>query len=206
MKKTWLTAVSVAGVLGTGSAAVMAGAAMNAGSHSTSDTSALGISLPRSTVYQVGAAARIEVTEAGGVISVISATPTSGWTVTSTSGAGPTATVVLTDGNQIVTFTASMVAGTIHAEVTAALSPAPSIVVVPDSTTAPAVVIQDPGNQASDPNAAQAPVVGPTSNSPITGASTTGASHAGANSKVGTTSQHNDDVDSEDESEESNDD
>ena len=194
MKKTWLTAVSVAGVLGTGSAAVMAGA----GLHPPSQLFTAGISLPRSTVYQVGTAARIEVTEAAGMISIISATPTSGWTVRSTSGAGSVVTVVLTDGTQVVTFTASMAGGTVHADVTSALSPAPAIAIVPAATIAPAVVA---------PAAAQAPLVTPSEGQPITAASTTGESKAGASSRVGTTSQHDDDDnESDDQGVDSNDD
>jgi hypothetical protein len=200
MKRTWLTAVSVAGVLGTGSAAVMAGAAMNAGSASPTNAPVPDISVPRSAVYQVGAAARIEVSDASGVLSIVSTNVGTGWTVVSTSAPGATASVVLTDGAQLVTFTASTVAGTVHATVTSALVAAPE-------TTAPAIVSQDPGAVTLEPIPAIPPVVAASGTQAIGGASTSGASDSGHQSKLGTSSHHNDDDnESDDEGSDSNDD
>lgn len=200
MKRTWLTAVSVAGVLGTGSAAVMAGAAINAASTAPTNAPVPDISVPRNAVYQVGAAARIEVSDSSGVLSIVSTTVGMGWTAVSTSAPGATASVVLTDGTQLVTFTASTVAGAVHATVTSALVAAPD-------TTAPAIVSQDPGVVTLEPIPAIPPAVAASGTQAIGGASTTGASDSEQQSKLGTSSHHNDDDnESEDEGSDGNDD
>ncbi len=174
MKKTWLTAVSIAGVLGTGSAAVMAGAVMNAGSSAATAApvpQANGSSVaPRTVVYAVGDAARVTLASAGGVLTVVSTEVDTGWSVVSTSNAGPTVTVQLSDATRVVTFTATASGDGVKASVTAALvtpstdaAPAstpklieqtvPAPVVAPlvhgDDTDAPAPLPAQPGARAS---------------------------------------------------------
>jgi hypothetical protein len=179
----------------------MAGAAINGGSTAPAQAPVPGISLPHSIAYQVGSAARIEVTEAGGVISIISATPATGWSVVSTSGAGPTATVVLTDGTQNVTFIASMLNGTVHTDVSSTLAPAPAIAAVP-----PVVVVQEPSTQAPSPTSAQPPAAAPATNAPVGAAATTSPSKSGAQVTSGTSHHNDDDNESDDEGGDSNDD
>ena len=136
MKKSWLTAVSVVGALSTGSAVVMAGTVINSGSSPQTAAPVPELTAPQTSVYQVGNAARISLSSAGGIITVISATPDAGWSVVSTSPAAPSVAVTLTDNTQVVTFAASMVNGEVQTTVSAALVGAPPIPATPP-TAAP---------------------------------------------------------------------
>ncbi|CAB4879576.1 unannotated protein [freshwater metagenome] len=170
MKKTWLTAVSVAGVLGTGSAAMMASAVMNAGSTSPNTAPVPGQNgadtpAPRTVVYSVGDAAHITLSSAGGVLSVISTEPSVGWSVVSTSQAGPTVTVQLTDGMRLVTFTATSNGEQVNASVAAAfMTPTsdgttvstPELIEQTNATTGPTVSAPWNHNESEAPAPAQA--------------------------------------------------
>ena len=138
MRKTWLSAISIVGVLGTGSAAVLAGAVMNNGLTVPSSAPVLDINSPGTAVYQVGDAARIEVSAQGGIATIASAVASStSWQITSISSPGAIATVVLTGPTQIVTFTATAVGNDVQASVSATATTTAALQVVPDPATAP---------------------------------------------------------------------
>lgn len=212
MKKTWLTAVSVAGVLGTGSAAVLAGAVMNVASSAPTAAplpQAYGSAArsPRTVVYTVGDAAQVTLSSAGGVLTVISTEAHSGWSVVSTSAAGPTVTAQLTDDIRLVTFTATANGDDVQASVTAAFvtpttegspAPAPELIKQPapapvvaaplhgDNSDAPAPLPAQPGLRtphSDEPTATAAEPESDVSPAPVKTppATTTAPSHAGAN-------------------------
>ncbi|MEI7619312.1 MAG: hypothetical protein WCK14_11880 [Actinomycetota bacterium] len=201
MKKSWLTAVSVVGALGTGSAVVMAGAVMNSGSNPQSSAPVPDLTAPHTAVYQVGSAARISLSSAGGTITVISVTPNAGWSLVSTSPAASSVTVTLTDSTQIVTFIASSVAGEIQTSVTATL--AAGLAASPDAT-APSIVIQQPGDLGSEPNSAVPPTFAPNQSRTVGAVSTT--SQSSSTSHAGSGTWKNDNHESNDEGNEANDD
>ena len=202
MKKSWLTAVSVVGALGTGSAVVMAGAVINSGSNPQTAAPVPELSAPRTSVYQVGNAARIALSSAGEIITVISATPDAGWSVVSTSPAAASVAVTLTDNTQVVTFTASMVSGEVQTAVSANL--AAGIPATPDAT-APSIVIQQPGDLGAGPNPATPPTFAPNQSGTLGAASTTSPSSSTPHANSGTWNDDDDDND-DDEGYEENDD
>ena len=201
MKKSWLTAVSVVGALGTGSAVVMAGAVINSGSNHQTSAPVPELTMPRTSVYQVGDAARISLSSAGGIITVISATPDAGWSVVSTSPAAASVAVTLTDNAQVVTFTASMVSGEVQTAVSATL--AAGIPATPDAT-APSIVIQQPGDLGAEPNPATPPTFAPNQSGTVGATSTTSPSSSTPHASSGT--WNDDDHESNDEGYEENDD
>jgi len=201
MKKSWLTAVSVLGALGTGSAVVMAGAVINSGSNPQTAAPVPELSAPRTSVYQVGNAARIALSSAGEIITVISATPNAGWSVVSTSPAAASVAVTLTDNTQVVTFTASMVSGEVQTAVSATL--AAGIPATPDAT-APSIVIQQPGDLGAGPNPATPPTFAPSQSGTVGAASTTSPSSSTPHANSGT--WNDDDHENNDEGYEENDD
>ena len=201
MKKSWLTAVSVVGALGTGSAVVMAGAVINSGSNHQTSAPVPELTMPRTSVYQVGDAARISLSSAGGIITVISATPDAGWSVVSTSPAAASVAVTLTDNTQVVTFAASMVSGEIQTSVSATL--AAGLAAAPDAT-APSIVIQQPGDLGARPLPATPPTAAPTQSRTTDAATTTSPSTSTPGASSGT--WNDDDDNDDDEGYEDNDD
>jgi hypothetical protein len=200
MNRTWITALTVATVAGSGAA--FAGVVAN-----TNDTPAAaqplpainpqsalmqvqtkpGVTTPTRTLnYQVGNAGVATLTIANGALTVDNAVVSTGWTMTSASAPGTHVDVQFTDGTQVVTFGADLVGNdvvvvsitNVAAEVPVTTAPATTAPAQPSPiavthTTFPAATSPRPAAPA--PTVAPAPAV----QQPPAAAATTAPSGSG---------------------------
>jgi hypothetical protein len=172
MNRAWVTSLTIAGVVGTGGAA-MAGltdsgtapldpapAALIAAAviGDTTSTTAPSASV---ITYQVGPAGTITISYSATGATVTEATPAAGWTVTGASAVGNHVEILFTDAAQTVTFGADLVNGELVPAVSSmpvagAPTPAPIAVTVIGSSSTPT------GTQPTLPAPAVAPTVAPT--------------------------------------------
>lgn len=147
----------------------MAGAVMNIGSSAPTaapvpQVQSASVGAPHTVVYTVGDAARVTLSSAGGVLTVISSEASAAWSVVSISVAGPTVTVQLTDGIRVVTFTATASGDDVKASVTAAFvtpstdaepAPTPELIEQPVPTPVVAPSARGENSEAKAPLPAQ---------------------------------------------------
>jgi hypothetical protein len=156
MQRTWITGLTLAGVLGTGGAA-FAGMALTHTDGSSVEAQAPGATLgtlatSTATTYRLGDAGLATLDSAGGTITITGVEPSVGWTVVSSSNPGLHVELSLTDTVQVLQMTADLVDGRIVASLTStatnttaapapasAPAPAPATPVVLVPTTRPAV-------------------------------------------------------------------
>jgi hypothetical protein len=158
VNRAWLTALTLAGVAGTGSAAF-------AGSVATHDAQATPAVQPqlvsglsattqaRHTTYQVSGVGSVTLASTNGSITVAGTSVASGWTVAGASGAGSDVQVRFTDGRTIVTFHASLQTGGIAVALSS--TPVPGTT---NTTAAPppvSVVVATPATPAAPPTTHQ---------------------------------------------------
>jgi hypothetical protein len=139
MQRAWITGLTLAGVLGTGGAAFAGmslthtdGAAVEAQSPgATAGTMATSTA----TTYRVGDAGLVTLDSAGGIITITSIEPSTGWTVLARTNPGVHLELSLTDTVQVLQVTADLVDGHIVASLTSAGA---NTSVAPDPASAPA--------------------------------------------------------------------
>ena len=157
MKRSWITALTLATVAGSGGAfaGVVAGsgdAPANAEPTAVANQAAFVVAGPpttpaRTISYQVGAAGTATLTAANGSLTIDSAMASAGWVVTTASGAGAHVDAQFTDGTELVSFGADLVGDAI----------------VVSLTNVPAVA---PVAEAAQPAVAQAPAQAYTTSQP----------------------------------------
>lgn len=209
MNRSWITALTLATVAGSGGAfagivagntdtpAVAQQPTANQGMFLRTESPA---TPGRTLSYQVGAAGTATLTIGNGSLVIDNAVADTGWTVTSASGAGTHVDAQFTDGTQLVTFAADLVGtdvvvvslSNVPAAAPATTVPAESISVEVATNTARAHATTTSQPQPATPPATAAPAAV----QPPTTSATTAPSGSGAT---------NDDGDNEHE-EESNDD
>jgi hypothetical protein len=194
MNRTWITALTVATVAGSGAA--FAGVVAN-----TNDTPAAAQPLPavnpqsalmqvqatpgattptRTLNYQVGTAGVATLTIANGALTVDNAVVNTGWTMTSASAPGTHVEVQFTDGTQVVTFGADFAGNdVVVVSVTNVAVEAPATTA--PATTAPAQPSPIAVTHTTYPArpAAPAPTVAPAVQQPPAAAATTAPSGSG---------------------------
>ncbi len=146
MNKQLLTGLTIVGV------AASAGVAYAGVSviHSASAEDAPASTAPaqpvtRTIVYQVGGAGQVTINVAGDNLAVNGSAAAAGWSVVAASATGTHAEVQFTDGAQLVTFSADLVADDIAVSVTNSEAPGATtvptgpidVVVISDSNTPP---------------------------------------------------------------------
>jgi hypothetical protein len=145
MQRAWITGLTVAGVVGTGGAA-FAGMSLTHTDGGTveaqSPAATASTALSTSTTYRLGDAGLVTLDSAGGVITVTSVVPASGWTLVASSAPGVHVEVSLTDTVQVVQMSADLVDGRIVASLNASatsttLAPAPEPAAAPAAVQAP---------------------------------------------------------------------
>ena len=171
MNRSWITAVTLATVAGSGAA--FTGVVAN--SHDApAKAEALTPVVPealvrtdpttttpaRSLNYQVGAAGVANLSIANGALTVNSATASAGWTLVSSSGPGTHIDVQFSDGTQVVTFVADLVGNdVVVVSVTNAADPAAvAMTPAPETTVAVTQPAQPTlGRTTAQPQAARPP-------------------------------------------------
>lgn len=171
MNRSWITAVTLATVAGSGAA--FTGVVANSHDPAPAKAEALTPVAPQALVrteptatspgrslnYQVGAAGTATLTIANGSLTVNSATASAGWTLVSSSGPGTHIDVQFSDGTQLVTFGADLVGNdVVVVSLTNAADPA-AVVLAPAPTT---VAVTEPapltlGQTTAQPQAAMPP-------------------------------------------------
>lgn len=153
MNKNWITGLTLASVVGTGGAAF---AGMRATTHDSvqaageTPTSATATTVAGTSASYVAAeAGLVNVSLAGGVITVDSTVPNSGWSVVSFTAPGAHVEVVFTDGTRSITFVADVVDGQIHAEVADTTPTTSTVAPVTSATPAPQPTVLVPSTQPS---------------------------------------------------------
>jgi hypothetical protein len=208
MNRSWVTAVTLATVAGSGAAFT----GVIANSHDAPiKAEALTPVIPQALVrtdvattapthtlnYQVGAAGVTNLTIAGGSLTVNSATASAGWTLVSTSGPGTHVDVQFSDGAQLVTFGADLV-GTdvVVVSLTNAAHPA-AVVLAPEP--APTTAVTEPaaptlGQTTAQPQAAMPPTTAAPAKAPApVKAATTAPSGSGDDGSDDGQKESNDD-------------
>ena len=149
MQRAWITGLTLAGVLGTGGAAFAGmsithtdGNSVEAQAPALASDTTLGTS---ATTYRLGNAGTVTISVTGGAITIVSAEPAAGWTLVGSSVPGTHVEVQLSDGTQVLTFSADLVDGAAVAALAAAPSaaaapaaPAPATQAAPAIAAAPA--------------------------------------------------------------------
>jgi hypothetical protein len=196
MNRSWITAVTLATVAGSGAA--FTGVVAN--SHDApAKAEALTPVAPQALVrtdpttstparslnYQVGAAGIANLSIANGALTVNSATASAGWTLVSLSGPGTHVDVQFSDGTQLVTFAADL-AGSDVVVVSLTNTADPSAVVLAPEPAPMTVAVAQPaptlGQTTAQPQAAKpATTVAPTQAPAVVRAATTAPSGSGAN-------------------------
>ena len=124
MNKFWISTISAAGTLGTAGAAFAGVNAIEqldaAPSTATTIDAAPSDSTERTISYQIGAAGIVTVTVHDGVLTVVDVVAADGWSVVGATAPGVHVEVQLSDGLQVVTFGADLVAGDVAVTLTTA--------------------------------------------------------------------------------------
>jgi len=174
MNKAWITGITVASVAGTGGAAF---ATMQANTHQDSASAAAPQITAAATSttdgtqtyeFQAGPAGIVHLSATNNVLTVVSALPSAGWTLLDYTSPAGHVEARLTDGQQIVTFSADIV----NRQVTAGIESAPT------PTTAAPVTTAAPTTAAPVTTPAPQPAVPPEVLTPITQAPTPGYTSA----------------------------
>ena len=208
MNKAWITALSIAGIAGSASAAY-AGLSVNGNEGAPAEAQGLPAapattlapiaapaSSPATATYQVGDAGTVTVTNVSGVVSVQSAMPSPGWTVQGYTSPAGHVEVQFVNALQAVTFHADVVNG----EMVASLAEAPTVPSTDVTTTeVPATeaptTVPTPTPLPAVP-AAPAVTAPETPKAPSHAATTAPSSHGGSSASNGGSS-HGDDGDDE---------
>jgi len=178
MNRSWITAVTLATVAGSGAA--FTGVVAN--SHDApAKAQALTPVAPQALVradpttttpartlnYQVGAAGVANLTIANGALTVNNATASAGWTLVSSSGPGTHIDVQFSDGTQLVTFGADLVGNdVVVVSLTNAADPA-AVVLAPTTVAVTQPAEPTLGQTTAQPQAARPPTTaGPTAAPP----------------------------------------
>lgn len=138
MNRKMITGITLAAVAGSAGAAY---ASMTVSDHTDANAAAPQSSevttteLHRSYTYQAGPAGTVNLTADGDELDIDSTLPNFGWSVISSRSDDATVEVQLSDGTQIVTFTAELVGGDVVASL--ASSPVPTLATQPNVTPAP---------------------------------------------------------------------
>jgi hypothetical protein len=144
MKHTWVTSLSVFGIIGAGSAAVLANTTVFNGVAKTNAAITISSTLPASATttvtaavtdptaatttaapgavpqpYQVGDSGTVQLTTANGLITINSALPAPGWTIQSASVPGTWVVVEFQSQTQLVVFNAFIIDGQVQVVVDA---------------------------------------------------------------------------------------
>jgi hypothetical protein len=142
MQRAWITGLTLAGVLGTGGAAFAGmslthidGSAVEAQSPAAAATTA---AVSTATTYRLGDAGLVTLDSAGGMITITSVTPSTGWSVVASSNPGLHVELSLTDTVQVLQLTADLVDGKIVAALTTSSPVADPTTAAPAPAPAPA--------------------------------------------------------------------
>ena len=198
MKRSWITALTLATVAGSGGAfaAVVAGNADTPAAAQPPTPASQGAfvrvetpAAPTRTIsYQVGAAGTATLTIANGSLIVDNAVADTGWTVANASGAGTHVDAQFTDGTQLVTFAADLAGSDVVvvsltnvpavAPVTAVPAQAVSVAVATNTALAHTTTTSQP-QPATPPSTAAPAVVQPPTTSATTAPSGSGGDDHG---------------------------
>lgn len=175
MKHTWVTGLSVFGVLGAGSAAVLANTtvfnntaksggaiSMSATTLSSSSpttpatmpdirggnpTTTVATTVPMAQTYAIGNSGTVQLSNVNGVITIDSALASPGWTVNSSSAPGSWVVVEFLGADQRVVFNAYLVDGSVQVSVDTSTQPGSP---VSPQVTQPGPVLTLPPGVGSD--------------------------------------------------------
>ena len=185
MNKTWITTLSIAGVVGSGAAAALAASAtISHGVPATANAApAVTVASPSRTImYQVGTAGSVTVVKDAVGLTITDTTVGTGWTLVGTSVVGPTVSAQFSNGTQIATFDASLAGSEIAVEVSSmALPPAEvavpvgQVVVLSDSSSVRTSAVPEIGPAVVVPTAASLPLPAPAPSATIPAATTPSA-------------------------------
>jgi hypothetical protein len=214
MNKAWITALSIAGIAGSASAAY-AGLSVNGNEGAPAEAqglpaaattlapvaapSATPAGSPTTATYQVGAAGTVTVTNDNGIVSVQSAMPSPGWTVQGYTSPAGHVEVRFVNALQALTFNADVVNGEMVASFAEAPTPPSTDVTSTEVpvTEAPATIpVPAPLPAVPAAPAAAAPQAPQTPQAPSHAATTAPSSHGGSSASNGG-SHHGDDGDDE---------
>lgn len=174
MKRSMITGLAVAGVVGSAGAAFAGVAANDSGTPSAqaqgpAPTSAQAAPAPeagtglhdRTIQYQVGAAGTVAVTVSGPTLAVTNVTAGTGWSVVGAGGPAAHLEVQFTDTLQLVTFSADLVGDEVVVAVTnAPAAGAPTTSVAPDPMAVTVITAPRPAGSTPAPQPATPPATG----------------------------------------------
>lgn len=195
MNRTWIAALSIAGVAGTGGAAY-AGLATPTAEPAPETTVAPAVETTAAPIhrvvdFQIGTAATIRVEQIGDSITITGVATADGWASLGTAGSGTHAEALIGNGVQLVTFSADLIDGEIVPSVGTADDPSVTSTIAEATTTTADVTVVTIADPTTTTSPAEPPTTTPDATAPTTvpGPETTTAPSGG----------HEDDDEDEDE-------